>query len=164
MQAASLKIRPPQYSEVLVKRNGRIPHIITEIEEAIKDGVSEQVLEFAKDFPPTYQGFRNLWQWVKRNIKYNEDSEAAQIVQEPARLNVTRQGDCKSFSLFIVSVLCCWRVNFTLMYVHYPSTGSNHVYPVANMPDGDVILDAVWTRFDAQKEPFEIIRKQEFTF
>lgn len=165
MRAASEKIRPPQYFQIMKKQNGRIPHIIDEIEAAIREGVSVQLTEFAKDFPPNKAGFLRLWKWVKRNIQYNEDGEDAQIIQEPARLNMTRQGDCKSFSLFIGSVLACWRVPFSLMYVSYADSGTNHVYPVAHLPDGEnVIIDAVWTRFDSQKEPFKVIRKQLYKF
>jgi predicted transglutaminase-like cysteine proteinase len=164
MRAASAKIRPPQYFEILTKRDGRIRHIIDEIEAALREGVSVQLQDFAKDFPPTEHGLRRLWWWVKTNIKYSEDSEAAQVVQEPARLNVTRKGDCKSFSLFIASVLACHRVPFSLMYVHYSDTGSNHVYPVAHTKGGDIICDAVWTHFDSQKEPFKVIRQQLYKF
>ena len=97
---------------------------------------------------------------MKKNIQYVEDGEAAQIIQEPARLNATRRGDCKSFSLFIASVLVCHRVRFSLMYVHYPDTFSNHVYPVAHLAEGEIIVDAVWSRFDDQKEPFNLIKEQ----
>lgn len=158
---ASLKIDPPQYFQVEHYKfeDGRIPEIIQEIQKAIRPNVVNQ---FAKDFPPTHEGLGNLWQWVKSNIRYKEDGDRRQIIQHPARLNVSRQGDCKSMSLFVVSVLICWRCPFTLMFVHYPDTGSNHVYPVAHTTEGDIIIDTVWKRFNSQKEPFQIILKQTY--
>ncbi|MDZ7879154.1 MAG: hypothetical protein U5L45_15850 [Saprospiraceae bacterium] len=161
-KAASDKIPTPRYTDVLVKADGRIPNIIDDIELALREGVSQQLTEFSKDFPPTRAGMQKLWTWMKRYITYNEDGEAAQIIQEPARLNQTRRGDCKSFSLFIASVILCHKKPVSLMYVHYPDTYSNHVYPIAHFREGEVIVDAVWKRFDEQKEPFELIKEQLF--
>lgn len=160
MRPASMKIHPPQYFQILKKKNGRITNIIDDIEAAIREGVSMQLTEFSKDFQPTVNGLNHLWYWVKKNIQYEEDGEEAQIVQEPARLNTSRKGDCKSFTLFVVSVLICLRIPFTIQYVHYSDTDSNHVYPIAHLPGGDVIVDAVWTRFNEQKEPYRLIRWQ----
>ena len=166
MKAASYKIPPPQYSEVMKFNNeqGKIPEIIGEIEAALKEGVYHQLHDFSRDFPMNVQGLGNLWRWVKGHIKYKEDSGLKQIIQEPVRLNQSRRGDCKSMSLFVASVAACWNCPFTLMYVHYPDTGTNHVYCVVHTEGGDVICDTVWTRFNSQKEPFRLIRKQFYHF
>jgi hypothetical protein len=47
---------------------------------------------------------RNIFNWVVTNIKYNKDG-ANQIVRLPSGILRTKEGDCKSMSLLIASLL-----------------------------------------------------------
>ena len=155
-------IAPAKNIETVVKRNGKVRHIIEDITSAITEGVAVQVREFAKQFSPDDQGLKELWKWVKTNIEYEEDGDT-QIIQEPARLAQSKKGDCKSMTLFVASVLQNMGLDFIIKYVHYNDTGTNHVYATAILKDGTpVIVDTVWKRFNEQKEPFKIIRQQYF--
>lgn len=143
-------------AKVLVSSSGNTDDII----EAILDAVGEvrgQTREFSRQFSPDRTGMRELWNWVKENIRYKEDPFGVQWIKEPARLWHDRVGDCKSYTLFIVSVLENLGLGYYIKFVNTERRGSkivNHVYPVAIMRDGEeVVMDAVHTRFD-DEHPF----------
>ena len=154
------QIAQAQGRKELVKAGGNTQDII----EAVLDAVTEvrgQTQGFARQFSRDRAGMRRLWQWVRSNIRYEEDPLGVQWVREPARLWHDRVGDCKSFTVFIVSVL----ENLNLRYfVRFSNTDDrhsrqvNHVYPVAILPSGEeVIMDAVWHSFDSEKSYFNAI-------
>ena len=105
---------------------------------------------------------RKLWQFVKYNIRYKEDPEGFQFVKYPFRLYNDDVGDCKSFTLFIVSVLQNMGIPYTIRFTRYATGPVTHVYPVAHLPDGDVIVDAVWTHFDSEKKYYS--KAENFKF
>lgn len=143
-------------AKVLVSASGNTDDII----EAILDAVGEvrgQTRDFSRQFSPDRAGMRDLWNWVKANIKYKEDPLGVQWIKEPARLWHDRVGDCKSYTLFIVSVLENLGLGYHIKFVNTEKRGSrivNHVYPVAVMGDGEeVTIDAVHKKFD-DEHPF----------
>jgi len=87
--------------------------------------------------------FRELWQFVRRNIRYVEDGDV-QVIQSPAELWRTKVGDCKSFSVFIKSI--CSNAGFKGGY-RFVRYGSNefvtHVYPWVWFRGRRIFLDAV---------------------
>ncbi len=95
---------------------------------------------------------RNIWEFVKKNFKYKTDPVGYQYVQRPAVLWRNRVGDCKSFSIFIGSLLNCLGIPFVFRFTsHRDTTTPHHVFVV--VPDGDkeIILDATLSRFNYQK-------------
>jgi hypothetical protein len=158
-------IRPSKGLNIVKKKNADTNDIIREILEANSERLELQVLEFSKQFSPTYEGLRKLWHWVKDNIYYKEDPDGVQWIREPARLYSDDEGDCKSFTVFITAVLKNLGLNYTIRFVTYDSRSRmvTHVYPIAYLNNGQVvIMDAVWTRFDSQKEPFYL--KKDYNF
>jgi hypothetical protein len=146
--------------KLLVKQGGNTQDIIEEILDAVTE-VRGQTKGFARKFSRDRAGMRQLWQWVRSNIRYEEDPLGVQWVREPARLWHDRVGDCKSFTLFIVSVLENLNLRYFVRFSNTDDRGSrnvNHVYPVAVLPGGEeVILDAVWRTFDSEKAYFNAI-------
>jgi hypothetical protein len=136
---------------VLLKKDGTTKDIIKVVLETSRE-VKAQTRAFSKGFAPTYQGMQKLWSWVRHNIHYNEDPLGVQWIREPARLWSDREGDCKSFTVFIVSVLENLGLQYVIRFTNTDTPNSrivNHVYPVAILPDGtEVIVDAVYKYFD----------------
>lgn len=83
-----------------------------------------------------------LWLFVKENIRYKEDGKN-QFVQHPATLWKSKKGDCKSFSLFIGSVLKNMGIPYKYRFVSYKKGDVTHVYVVAMLQGQEIILDAV---------------------
>jgi predicted transglutaminase-like cysteine proteinase len=152
----------PSTGETVFYKDGNTVDIQNMIFKVNKDRIWEQTREFSKQFEPTRASLRELWRFVKYEIQYKEDPDGKQYVQYPSRLWYNRQGDCKSFTLFIVSVLQNLGVPYTIRFTRYEAGAVTHVYPVAHLPEGDVILDAVWTSFDSEKTYYG--KAQNFKF
>ncbi len=117
----------------------------------------EQTKELAKQFATTYDGMRRLWEFVKKGVRYTADPPDKQYVRSPARAWQDRNigTDCKSFTLFITSVIQNLGLPYIIRFAGYegnPTQNPTHVYPIAILPNGQqVILDAVWHYFDSEK-------------
>ena len=138
---------------VLLKKGGNTGDIVNAVLDVVPD-VRNQTRDFSKQFTPDRRGMRRLFDWVKSNIRYIEDPLGVQWIREPARLWHDREGDCKSFTVFIISVLENLGIQYVVRFSNTEKRGSkivNHVYPVAIMPDGEqIIMDAVYDWFDAE--------------
>ncbi len=142
--------------KVLLIKNGNTDDIIDALLDEIP-GVKEQTREFSRQFSPDREGLRRLWTWVKRNIRYVEDPLGVQWIRTPARLWYDREGDCKSFTLFIVSVLENLKMPYYVRFTNTEKPGGrivNHVYPIAVLNGKEIVLDAVWRAFDTEHKFF----------
>ena len=92
---------------------------------------------------------RNIWSFLKHNIKYVEDSVHFQDIKLPDRLVKERKGDCKSFSMFTASILDCLGIPYKFAYTSYTNSKTpQHVYV---QTDDGIIIDAVWKKFNDEK-------------
>lgn len=99
---------------------------------------------------------RNIFNWVVKNIKYNKDGYN-QIVRLPSGILRTKEGDCKSMSLLIASLLANNGMTPTFVYTSYRTDPTpSHIY--VELQDG-TILDAVWRRFNSEKTPTHKYKK-----
>lgn len=139
--------------ERLITEAGDTDDIIKAILSAVKD-VRGQTADFSRQFTGDRAGLKKLFWWVKENIEYKEDPLGVQWIREPARLWHDGVGDCKSYTLFIVSVLENMGLRYSIKFVNTERPGKrtvNHVYPVAILDDGEkVVIDAVYHTFNAE--------------
>lgn len=139
--------------KVLLKAGGTTQDIVNTILDVIPEA-REQTKGFAKKFTPDRAGMQKLWAWVRQNIEYKEDPLGVQWVREPARLWHDRVGDCKSFTVFIISVLENLGIDYKVRFSNTERPGSktvNHVYPIAVIGGREIIVDSVYPLFDRQK-------------
>lgn len=125
----------------------------------------ERSAPFTEKFSRQFRGMsplqvgRALWYFLKENVRYKEDVRGTQNVKSPAQLITDMEGDCKSYSIFIASVLKNLGIPHFFRFATYLDRFGNipprvsHVYVV--IPDGskEIIVDAVYDRFNKQKEP-----------
>lgn len=111
-----------------------------------------------KAFAPTIKSnnvhntCRNAWQFVKNNIAYLEDPEYFQFVKEPRQLWFSKVGDCKSYSIFIASLLTCLGIPFVFRFVSFTMKKiPRHVYIVCKYKNEEIILDAVMPAFNSEE-------------
>lgn len=105
---------------------------------------------------------RNVWQFVKTHVPYKVDPEGWQFPKAPARLWADKQGDCKSYSIFIASVLQNIGIPYQFKFVAWkPEQPLRHVYitvPDTKAPNGKYwILDAVLNQFN-KEDPYAYSR------
>jgi Transglutaminase-like superfamily len=154
-------ILKPQNKQKVYYENGKTVDIQSVIFEVNQKEIWKQTENFSRQFSKDCKGLRDLWHFVKDNITYQEDPIGFQYVQHPAALWKSKVGDCKSFTLFIVSVLQNLGIPYIIRFTSYRKGDVTHVYPVAILDDTEVILDAVWDYFDDEKDYF---RKEDFKF
>lgn len=106
--------------------------------------------KYTADFAPflvgdcDYESCESLYRFVQDNITYIEDPAGKQWIKLPSQLWESKTGDCKSYSLFIGSVLKNMGIPFVYRFVAFAPGDVSHVYVVAFAEDGtEIILDAV---------------------
>jgi hypothetical protein len=112
----------------------------------------EQTKDFAENFRGEnhFKSALNVWQFVRSNITYKKDGDGYQVVQSPGALLNRLNGDCKSQSLLISSILFnLGAQNVRLRFVSYKNDNiPTHVYSVFTYNGIDVPVDSVIKKFN----------------
>ena len=144
---------------IVIKKSGNNTDIINALHKympyAVQQSKKRASMFKGKDNKETA---RNIWSFLKHNIRYIEDSEHFQDIKLPDRLIKERKGDCKSFSMFTASILDNLGIPYKFAYTSYTDSKTpQHVY--VQLDDG-TIIDAVWKKFDSEKPyTYKFLRK-----
>ncbi|MBK9728438.1 MAG: transglutaminase domain-containing protein [Saprospiraceae bacterium] len=115
--------------------------------------LGQYMCDFASQFEKSYAGLYDLWSFVHNNIRYVADRPGLEKVKDPRVTWKDGYGDCKSFSLFLASVLKCLGIKYRYRFAAYGrSEEPTHVYIVATLNNREVILDSVHDTFDEEVE------------
>ena len=136
---------------IRVKANANNGDLQRAIEAAIPGAVVQM-----KDKSNQFKGkteaetCKKIFDYLKNQINYNADGPE-QMVKLPSGLIRTRQGDCKSYSVFTSAVLTNLGIPHKLVYASYDPSDSTptHIYVVTNK---GCIIDAVYGKFNAEKK------------
>lgn len=86
----------------------------------------------------------NIANYVCNNITYKVDPDGVQLIKTPHRLIDDGFGDCKSYSIFICSILSCIGIKNKFRFAGYNGSGEyTHVYPIAIIDGKDYVIDCV---------------------
>jgi hypothetical protein len=168
---ANRTIPRPTKGVRLVKENYNLRDIAKLCHRAFLED-AWQVRAFSKAFPPTRAGLRALFNFVDENFEYVEDrgytprgkEVPVQAVQSPSAMwHTTRQGDCKSFTVFIAATVHNMGLPVILRLVGYGSKYEKHIYPVALLNGQEIPLDVVYKKqqngpFGSEKLPMDKIQ------
>lgn len=140
----------PQLKNKIIKTNGNTEDIVKAVLKA--DSISkEQTREISKQFKPTPAGLREIWEFVKYNFRYKEDPRGVQWIKSPERLFYEREGDCKSFTIFVNSILKNLNVKHVTRFISQnEDPDPTHVYTVAMLNGKKYIIDTVYHSFNAE--------------
>ncbi|MEM9259799.1 MAG: transglutaminase domain-containing protein, partial [Bacteroidota bacterium] len=156
-------MKPARKRKDLRKKSFRTNDIIQLVQEVIKTDVDDTEV-LAQQFSPTKEGLRALFELVDRSFRYEEDPPGSQWVQTPSYLWNTRVGDCKSYTVFISSVLQNIGLPHLIRYAAYGTRQYRHVYPVALLDGEKIPLDVVWKKQEGgpfgQEKPYT--KKKDF--
>jgi hypothetical protein len=135
----------------VVKRNASNMDLQRAIEAAIPTAVA-QMKQRSNEFKGKTEAetCKKIFDYLKNQITYKADG-ADQQVRVPSGLIRTRQGDCKSYSVFTSAVLTNLGIPHKLVYASYDPNDSTptHIYVVTN---NGCIIDAVYGKFNAEKK------------
>ena len=142
-------MRPGQ--TILVKTNAANGELQRAIEAAIPQATKQ-----AATFADRYKGkneletCKKIFDYLKNSINYKADG-ANQQVRLPSGLMRTKQGDCKSYSVFTSAVLSNLGIPHKLVYASYDPKDPtpSHIYVIT---DCGYIVDAVYGKFNAEKK------------
>lgn len=109
---------------------------------------------------------RSIYYFLLNNIRYIEDTQKYsdegfifQAVKNPGYFWATKEGDCKSYAVFIASVLQAKKIPHKIRFAAYGNASNvQHVYVVAlDSNNNEIIIDPVWGResqgsFNTQKK------------
>lgn len=154
-KVASRKIKNTTERVTVEFEDGDVEDIISVIMKADQLG-AEFTKAFAEDLRKTddYQTLKEVWLFVKRNIKYLRDQPGEEVVKSPGKTWKDRRfgSDCKSFSVMIGSLIKNLGYSYFYRVTFYDENNpeQGHIYPVAILDGQEVILDAVHSRFDEE--------------
>lgn len=162
MRIAS-NIKPHNPRVRLYKESYRTDDIIGLVNTVLKTDVDDTEA-FSRQFEPTRAGLRRLFKWVDHNFTYVEDPDGSQWVQTPSYLFASKRGDCKSYTVFISSVLQNMGLDHIIRYTNNDGTQIHHVYPVAILRGQEIPLDVVYKKLEGgafgTEKPY--INKKDF--
>jgi hypothetical protein len=150
-------IPPPSLKNDRLYENGKTQDIIDGI-LSVNKYLGKGLGSFAKQFrkPTISDTCREIWNFTKYRIKYEVDPDGIQNLQAPSRLWHTKRGDCKSKSMFIAGCLQNLDIPYRFRFTTYTpgSRTATHIYVIATDENGkDIIIDSVYSRFNAEKKP-----------
>ncbi len=148
-------LKTPLDTDTIIYQDGDTADIIKVIEiadklEAEKRNVKKlaQILRGSNEL----ETCRNIWTFVRKNIKYKADVENYERVKVANKTIFDGYGDCKSFSILEASLLRELGIKAKYRFVSWEQNADiTHVYIVAILRGGEeVIMDAVHTRFNEE--------------
>ena len=155
------KLPPYTKKTVTINRNQTVGDIVNEVLAAHKI--------FANDYDSIAAYFdhgsnldiaKNLFYFLKQNVRYKVESEENQTTKSPAALLETAQGDCKHYAGFIAGVLDAlkrrgrkidWFYRFASYNLFDQLPG--HVFVVLKENNREYWIDPVLKTFDEKLQP-----------
>lgn len=150
---ANTTISPVKNTAVLCFEDGKTQDIVTVVLEWHKR-YSKEVCRFAPHLQGNniYETCRNIWFFLKGNIRYKKDPDGMQWIKSPARVWADKSCDCKSYAVFIASVLTCLKIpcNFRFVSFEKGDPKPTHVYIVVPYNGKEIIIDDVMPSFNEE--------------
>lgn len=124
--------------KTLIKQKGYTKDIVKAILDVYNEsaGQTAELVANASENLQLIDIVEKLWE-ILYNVKYKEDPQGQQWIKTPARLLSDKEGDCKSITLFVNSVLSNLGYKTWFRFVSYNKDGDfSHVYTIVEDKDG----------------------------
>lgn len=114
------------------------------------------------------QTCRNIWNFLKQNVKYGIESENYQYLKSPSSVLNTPSSDCKSYALFSAGCMSALQrntgadIDVLFRYASYDpfDTTPEHTFCVVKEGNKEYWIDPVLNKFNQRKEPYSYINKK----
>lgn len=111
---------------------------------------------------------KNIFDFLKKNVRYSVESDANQRVMSPAAILTLRANDCKNYSLFIAGILDALKrqgkIKSKILYrfasYRLLDEMPHHVFVVLQKKDREIWIDPVLSSFDNRKIYFHKIDRE----
>jgi hypothetical protein len=129
--------------------------------DAIKRIISENhpaVIELSNQLQAETceETFRNIWNYVRKNIRYQNDAAGREQLRTPQRSMHDKTGDCDDMSILISAILTNLDFEHELWIAAYKKSDQwQHIYPVAYTTNGkryviDCVPEIPYFNYEAQ--------------
>jgi hypothetical protein len=129
-----------------LKRYANVDDTINHIKRII-DTHYHTVAELADNLQAQNEAqiFKNIWDFVRNNIQYQNDAKGKEQLRRPQRSLHDKIGDCDDFSILISSILLNLNIEHELIVAAYKKENNwQHIYPVAYDSHGKrYVIDCV---------------------
>lgn len=164
VQLANKLIPKPLNVVTTVNENGKTIDIVNAIVSADKKNKqgTENFAPCLKNSQSTITTLKNVYWFVKRNINYKVDGFSMQAIKSPQAIWHMRIGDCKSYALFISSILKNLGIVHQYKFAGYSAGSYNvtHIYIIVPQADGNyLVLDPCMPSFNKEKIPITSLLK-----
>lgn len=135
----------PIYQDITVKTNASVQDTLDWIKRIAQTNAGD-VRDFALSLrgKDDYETCRNVWNWVRTNVKYKYDKKGVEEIRTPRRTFHERVADCDCMTLFISSLLFNLNIPHRYRIVSWDGKGNwAHIYPVAQINGRDVAMDCI---------------------
>ena len=142
IEEISIKGGIPEIMEVILYADERSAPFTSSISRTLKGRDNEET-------------FYNIWQFARKNVRYIEDKPGNEVIKSPGNLLTKGEGDCKSFSVLVGSILQNLQVPYFYRLIWEKPWVPNiaHVYVMAEIEPGVYFpIDPVNSNFG--EEPF----------
>lgn len=103
--------------------------------------------------------FRNIWNYVRGTVKYQNDQKGREQLRTPQRTRHDKKGDCDDMSILISAILTNIGYSHELIVAAYKKTDQwQHIYPIAYDRQGNrFVIDCVpeIPRFNYEAKPIK---------
>lgn len=154
-------IPQPEWSEVILRRNGSVTDTANDMREVIKKYAwqTEKLAPYLRGNTKD-QTCKKVWEFLFDHFKYMEDDKGKEQLRTPARSFAERRSrgiDCDDFTIFAGTILHNLNIPFNIRIARYPEVGHfQHVYnTIPQGSDSYLVIDGVLDRYDREKPPEE---------
>ncbi len=145
------KIPQPKIEAKITHFSGTTQNIIEVILDTFRAyGYQAQTIALYFQSKSIAQTAKSIFDFIRQNIKYVEDSNDHQKVKSPSRTIFDKYGDCKSYSILAASILQALKIPFVFRFVSY-NQDITHVYVVAFDKNEEFIIDSCLPYFNLEK-------------
>lgn len=134
-----------------IKGNANVNDTVAFIPKVVHDTL-DQTKQVSRRLKASnvYDSCSNIWHFVYQHINYKKDQEGYEQIRSPARVWRDRFSgvDCDCYSTFISSILTNLGIKHKLRITKYWKDYYQHIYPVVQHGNREIILDCVTDKFN----------------
>ena len=143
----------PDGQRVTKNANGVTTDIIASVRQVFAEN-SQQTAQLAQALTGSseLETARNIFQFVRRNVRYVLDPPNVQLIRTPADIVHNGTADCKGLAILINSLLANVGIKSAFRFVSFSAFPTvTHVYTLAFIGGKQYILDACLPNFNQEK-------------
>jgi len=149
-----MNLLTPKYNDESIRGRQTAKNIALQLKRAVKES-KEAAAVLSKHFKAKSELLTcyNVWEYCKRNLKYNRESADLQTAKTIQRILADKKNnDCKHYTTFCCSILngLGIKTQMRLISQNFYNSDPTHIYCVAYINNKEVIVDPCMRSFNSE--------------